>query len=172
MRRRRDVARLLAGDGGGDAVINRVSEFSATGSASGFDVAEAEAEIGVGFVDGNADEGVAVVHADLGDVARVVADRNRLPDERGKCRGEVALPLEVNSVSLHDAALGDGEQEAVELFEAVGHSWKPAVRDPRVPRRYSELAVRACVVHSDEPADRVVEGGQLESGVRVLAAGS
>lgn len=155
------IAWLVAGDGGEDAVVDGVSECAAAGSAGGFDVAEAEAEIGVGFVDGDADECVAVVHADLGDVARVVADCDRVPDEGGECRSEVALALEVNAVALHDPVLGDREQEAVELFQTVGHSRKPAVRDPRVPRRYSELPVRACVVHPDEPADRLVEGGQI-----------
>ncbi len=57
MRRGRNVARLRTGDGGGDAVIDGVPEFSAAGSAGGFDVAEAESEIGVGFIDGDADKG-------------------------------------------------------------------------------------------------------------------
>ncbi|WP_254923070.1 hypothetical protein [Rhodococcus sp. OK302] len=54
---------------GRDAVVDGVAQFAAAGSAGGFDVAETEAEVGVVFVDGDTDEGVVVVDADLGDVA-------------------------------------------------------------------------------------------------------
>ncbi|WP_269800301.1 hypothetical protein [Microbacterium lacus] len=37
------------------------TQLLAAGAAGGFDVAEAEAEVGVGLVDGGADERVAVV---------------------------------------------------------------------------------------------------------------
>lgn len=106
----RDIARLFAVGNGGDTVVDRVPELFAAGSADGFDVAETHSEIGVGFIDGNTDEGVAVVDADLGDVVRVVADGDGVPNERGKRRCEVALTLEVDAVSLHDAAFRDGEQ--------------------------------------------------------------
>ena len=135
MRRCGDGARLLAGDGGGDAVVDGVPEFSATGSASGFDVAEAEAKVGVGFIDGGADEGVPVVDADLGDVAGVVPDGDGVPNERGESRGEVALALKVDAVALHDPVLRNSKEQPVEFLKAVGHTGQPPVGDPCVPRR-------------------------------------
>nr|WP_308471861.1 MULTISPECIES: hypothetical protein [unclassified Rathayibacter] len=61
----RDAVRLLPDGGGGNAVVDDVPESSSAGAAGGFDVAEAESEVGVSFVDGNTDEGVAVVDPDL-----------------------------------------------------------------------------------------------------------
>ncbi len=100
-RGRRDggaVAGQLGACGGGDAVVEVSAQLSASGAACGLHVAEAHAEIRVGFVDGDADEGVVVVDADLGDVAWVVANGDAPADKRGKRRGEVSLALEVDPV--------------------------------------------------------------------------
>ena len=101
----RDVARLLTDGGGGNAVVDDVSELSPPGAAGGFDVAEAESEIGVSFVDCNTDEGVAIVDPDLRDVAGVISNRDGVPNEGCERRGEVALALEVNAIALNDAIL-------------------------------------------------------------------
>ncbi len=69
---------------GGDAIVDDAPEFVAASTAGGFNVAEAEANIGVGFVDGDANKGVVVVDADLGDVAGVVADGDGVSDERAR----------------------------------------------------------------------------------------
>jgi hypothetical protein len=77
-------ARFLAVGDARDALVDRSAQLLAAGAAGGFDVAEAEPEIGVGFVDGGADEGLSVVDADLGDVAGVVPDCDGLADEWGQ----------------------------------------------------------------------------------------
>ena len=57
------------------------------------------------FVDGDADERVAVIDTDLGDVPRVVTDGDRVPDEGGEGGCEVTLALEVDTVTLHHSIL-------------------------------------------------------------------
>ncbi len=127
------MARLFVGGSGGDAVVDGLPELLAAGSSGGFDVAEAHPEIGVG-VDGDTDKGVAVIDANLGDVAWVVADGDGVPDEWGECWCEVPLTLEVDAIPLHHAALGDRQQQPIEFFETVGHAREPAVGDPGVSR--------------------------------------
>lgn len=157
---------------GGNAVVDGAAEFVAAGAAGGFDVAEAEADVGVGFVDGDAEECVSVVDADLGDVAGVVADGDGVPDERGEGGREVALTLEVDSVSLHGPMRGRGEQQAVELVEGVGHAGHPPVRDPRISRGDTELLVGALIVGGDEGADRPVHAREIEHGLRAAVPGA
>jgi len=115
-------ARFLAGGNGRDAVVDGTAQLPASCPSGRFDVAQAEPEVGVGFVDGGADEGVVVVDPDLGDVAGVVADCDGVSDEGCKSRGEVALAMEMDAVALYDPVVRSGEKEPVELLEAVGHS--------------------------------------------------
>jgi hypothetical protein len=85
------------------------------------------------FIDGDANEGVVVVDADLGYVPRVVADGDGLPHE-GRQRGrEVALALKVDAVALHGSVLWNCQEESVEVFQTFGHPGKPAVGDPSIP---------------------------------------
>ncbi len=166
------LSRQLGACGGGDAVVEVSAQLAAAGAACGLHVAEAHAEIRVGFVDGDADEGVVVVDADLGDVTRVVANGDAPADKRGKRRGEVPLALEVDPVALHGAALRHSQQEPVELHEALRHPRQPAVTDPRCPRSDTELLVRALVVGGDERPDGRVEAGQVEHGCGTPVAGA
>jgi hypothetical protein len=64
---------LFARSGAGDAVVDVFTQVPAARTAGGFDVSEAESLVGVCFVDGDADVGVVVVDADLGEVTRVVS---------------------------------------------------------------------------------------------------
>lgn len=57
--------------------------------------------------------------ADLGDVARVVADGDRFADVLAEHGGvEVAQAEQVDAVGVDLARLGDGEQQQVQLLEA------------------------------------------------------
>src|SRR6218665_591893 len=113
-------ARFFAGGNGRDAIVDRSAQLLAAGAAGGFgvpagaagcfDVAEAETKVGVGFVDGGADEGVPVVDADFGDVAGIVPDGDGVSDERRQSWGEVALALEVDAVALHDSVLRNSKE--------------------------------------------------------------
>src|SRR6218665_857252 len=75
-------ARFFAGGNGRDAIVDRSGELVGAGGGGCFDVGEAETKVGVGFVDGGADEGVPVVDADFGDVAGIVPDGDGVSDER------------------------------------------------------------------------------------------
>jgi hypothetical protein len=80
-----------------------------------------------------------------------------VPDERCQGRGEVALALEVDAVSLHDAVLRHGEKEPVELVETVRHARQPALTNPCCLWAHADLTVCALVVCRDEIADRLIE---------------
>ena len=112
------------------------------------------------LVDGLADEFVVIEDADLGDVAGVVADHDRTSDVAGQSRRDVAQALEADAIAAHDAGLGDGQQQSVEVFQALGHSGQPAIGDPRAARGGSELAVRAVVVGGQERLQGSIEVGQ------------
>ena len=94
----------------GDAVVDGFAQLPAAGSSGGFDVVEAVALVGVGFIDRCAYEGVVVVDPDLGQVPGVVTDGDGAPDERGERGREVALTLEVDPVALDGAMLGDPQE--------------------------------------------------------------
>jgi hypothetical protein len=113
----------------------------------------------VRLVDGGADEGVVVVDADLGDVARVVADRDGLADERRQGRREVALALEVDAVALDRAVLGHGQQQPVQFLEGTQpHVWGVTNPDPAPPAPTTGRGRGACrddpetVVRFTDPA--------------------
>src|SRR6218665_2210539 len=104
----------VGGGGGGGrgrgVVVDGWGEVFGGGGAGCFDGGEAETKVGVGFVDGGADEGVPVVDADFGDVAGIVPDGDGVSDERRQSWGEVALALEVDAVALHDSVLRNSKE--------------------------------------------------------------
>jgi len=57
--------------------------------------------------------------ADLGDVSRVEADRDRAPDVVGQDGVEVAQALKADPVAVHDPRGGNRDQEHVERLEAL-----------------------------------------------------
>jgi hypothetical protein len=65
------------------ALTQAAAELAAAGGAGGGDVFEADRLAGQLGADGAAHERVVVEHPQLGEVARVVADRDRLADEGG-----------------------------------------------------------------------------------------
>src|SRR5699024_3827331 len=154
----------LGSGGCGDAVVDVAAELSSAGSARGLYVMEAVPLVGVGFIDRRAHEGVVVVDTDLGEVARVIADGDRAPDEGGERGREVALSLEMDAVPLDRAVLGDSQEEAVELLEALGHPRHPPLADPGRLRARSNCSVRALVVLAYELPDGSVQAGQLQGG--------
>jgi hypothetical protein len=81
------------------------------------DVLEADCLASELRADGAADEALIPENPDLGEVARVVADCDRLADEGRECRIDVAQALEPYSVALHPAGPSDGQQEKVELLQ-------------------------------------------------------
>jgi len=87
----------------------------------------------VGFVDGDAYEGVVLVDPDFGDVSGVVADGHGVPDEGSESRREIPLALEMDAVALHGSVFGNGQKEPVEFVQALRHPWQPTVSDPCVP---------------------------------------
>src|SRR6218665_1562154 len=181
-------ARFFAGGNGRDAIVDRSAQLLAAGAGGGFgvagggeeggggvgclDVGEAETKVGVGFVDGGADEGVPVVDADFGDVAGIVPDGDGVSDERRQSWGEVALALEVDAVALHDSGLRNSKEEPVKVFDALWHPGQPSVGDPRVTRRDSQLAMDSVVIGADEVTDRSIERCEVEDWRWCPAAGS
>ncbi len=106
---------------------------------------------------------VAVEQPDLGQVARVVADGDRLADEAGERRGDVAQALEADAVAPHATRLGMQDQQEVEVLEAVGKARQEALATPGVERGLADLAVDADVVGAgDEGADLAVEPRQRQ----------
>ena len=102
------------------------------------------------LADGPAEEAVLVVDADLGQVARVVADRHRLADVGRQRQVEVAEALEADAVLLDPARLGDGQQQQVELLQRVRQARQEAARLPALLGRDARLAVDALVVVVEE----------------------
>ncbi len=101
------------------------TDFSAhntatAGDACGRDVGESEDFTGARVADGPAHEPVVQEHADLAEVAGVVADGDPLPDV-GRQRGcEVAQALEVDPVAVHGVRGRDHHQEQVEFSRVFG----------------------------------------------------
>lgn len=85
------------------------------------------------FVNGDANEGVVVVDADLGYVPRVVADGDGLPHEGRQCGREVALALKVDAVALHGPVLWDCQEESVEVLQGFGASGEANRPRPSIP---------------------------------------
>ena len=99
------------------ALIKRATQLAATCGAGGLQVAEADGLVSEFGADGAAEKHVAVKDADLGHVARVIADGDRLADVGGEREVQVAQASKPDAVAMHDAGLGDGEQQQVELLE-------------------------------------------------------
>ena len=127
-------------------------------AACSLDVLERDRRAGVLLAHRAAQEAVAVKHPDLGQVARVVADSDGLPDIRGQQRVNVAQPLEVDAVALHAARLGEHDQQQVEVLQALGAARQEAAAPPGIERRLAGLAVQPGVVGAgDEGAHGPVQ---------------
>jgi hypothetical protein len=95
---------------------------------------------------------------DLGQVARVVADGDRLADEAGERRGDVAQALEADAVAPHAPRLGVQDQQEVEVLEGVGKARQETPAAPGVERGRADPAVDADVVGAgDERGECAVE---------------
>src|SRR5690625_6827613 len=70
----------------------------------------------------------------------------------------------MDAVPLDRAVLGDSQEEAVELLEALGHPRHPPLADPGRLRARSNCSVRALVVLAYELPDGSVQAGQLQGG--------
>ena len=81
--------------------------------------------------------------------------------------GEVALPLEMDAITLHDSVLWDGEEQPIKLVETLGHAREPPFSDPRGFGAQPELAVSALVVYRDELMNRVVKFRESEFRIRM-----
>src|SRR5437899_7511249 len=51
----------------------------------------------------------------------VVADDDRLADKPGQRDVHVAQALEADAVAMHDPGLGHGEEQEVQILQALGH---------------------------------------------------
>ncbi len=96
-----------------DAFIDLGPDSAATGVACCLDVFEREGLALVRGVDGFADELVAVEDPDFGDISGVVADCDWFSDIGGQDRRDVAKALKSDAVAVHDAALGNGQEQLV-----------------------------------------------------------
>lgn len=115
----------------GNAFIDALAQGATARVAGSLDLLETDLLVVMVLVDGLAQELVVVEHADLSDIARVVADHHRPSDVAGQRRGDVAQPLEADAITAHHPGLGDREQQPVEVFQALGHARQPALGDPR-----------------------------------------
>jgi len=143
-------------------------ELGAQGPAvrdpGGLDVFQRHGLAGVGGADGPADEDVAVVDADFGHVAGVVADGDPLPDVGGQGGVQVADALKVDPVAVHDPGGCNHDQEQVQLLGGVGGAGQPSVRDPPGGGGQAGLGVGALVVTGQPGRERGVQGGQGQPG--------
>ncbi len=128
---------------------------TSTGSG-GLQVTQADGVAGDLGRDSGAQVGVVMEDADLAEVAGVVAHGHGFTDVVGEREREVAQAVHVQAVAVHDPGAGDGEQQRVELVEAVGQPREPAAVAPAVRRGLAGLGVLALVVAVDEVAG---EGG-------------
>src|SRR5690625_4863303 len=77
----------------------------------------------------------------------------------------------MDAVPLDRAVLGDSQEEAVELLEALGHPRHPPLADPGRLRARSNCSVRALVVLAYELPDGSVQAGQLQGGHGMMMPG-
>ena len=105
-----------------------------------------------------AEEAGAVEQPDFGQVAGVVADGDRLADEAGERRGDVAQALEADAVAPHATRLGMQDQQEVEVLEGVGKARQETPAAPGVERGRADPAVDTDVVGAgDERGECAVE---------------
>ena len=80
-------------------------------------------------------EAVVAEDPDLGEVARVVADRDGLADKGRERRLDVAQALEPDPVAVHLTRPDDGQQQKIELLQRGRQARREAVRLPPHRRR-------------------------------------
>lgn len=135
----------------GDPFVDALAQGAAAGVAGSLDVLKADPLVLVVLVDGLAEELVVVEHADLGDIARVVADHHRLSDVAGQRRGDVAQPLEAMGRRMDILAWNPLAAALITDFAAIPEDHRNYVRivftDPSVRTLYPHWAqnARLCV---------------------------
>lgn len=128
------------------------------GTSGSLNVLECHHLAGVFLAHRAAEEAVAVEESDLGQVAGIIADDDRLADEACERRGNIAQSLEADAVAPYAAWFGMQDQQEVEIFKAVGQARQEALATPSVERRLTNLAVNTGVIGAgDEGADLAVE---------------
>src|SRR6056297_1679483 len=136
--RLREERRHLGRPGG-----NIGPERATTRRAGLLDVLERNGAIRMFRADRPAEEPVAMEHADLSYVARVVTDGDGLPNINSERGVHVAQALEMDAVATNTPGGGDVYQQEIKRLEAVGHPRHPAVGNPGVPGGGTDLAVNA-----------------------------
>ena len=107
------------------------------------------------------EELIAVEHADLGHIAWIVADSDRLADISGERGLAVAKTKEADAVAPHPARLGVVHEQQVEAFQALRQSWQQRAPAPCVEGNLADFRMDAHIVALDEVrADRPVELSQ------------
>ena len=124
----------------------------------GLDIFQADRLSGVLLTDRTAQEMVLMKHAHFTQVARIVANRHRLPDIGGERGIEIPNSLEVDAVAAHDARPGDLHQQQIEILQALGHAGEPPIGEPRRVRRHLDFAMYpGVVVFNEVSAQGVLE---------------
>src|ERR1039457_6310849 len=90
-----------------DSLIDFTTQRAAVLGSRGLDIFQADRLSGVLLTDRTAQEMVLMKHAHFTQVARIVANRHRLPDIGGERGIEIPNSLEVDAVAAHDARPGD-----------------------------------------------------------------
>lgn len=106
-----------------DLCDDLTTQRSTVFSAGGMNVFQGDGVASIFRTDGTAQEPVAMKHADLPNVARIVADC----DIAGQRRIEIARALKMDAVPVDDTRPRHHYQQEVEIFQTFGHSRQPSI---------------------------------------------
>src|SRR5262245_38069588 len=128
------------------AVSDLLAQLAPSPIAGRDDFLQADRLSGQLLTDRVANEHLAVVDANLGHIARVIADRHILADIGRQVQIDVAQPLKANAILLDAAGAGDSQQQQVQLRERLGQARQKAFSLPARLWRHRRLTMNALLI--------------------------